>query len=85
MSDKTLAEHLDFLVAQKGQDEAVVLAEALRSGIETLYQEALTEGYLSGEIPRETVLEELGSVRLAEIEDQRDALRRDVEWGLKGA
>jgi hypothetical protein len=49
MHDKTLTEHLDFLVTQKGQDE------------------------------------ELGSERLAEIDDQRDALRRDVVWGLKGA
>jgi len=44
--------------------------------------DALTEAYLLGEVPRETVLSELGAERLAEIEYQRDALRRDVEWGL---
>jgi hypothetical protein len=27
----------------------------------------------------------LGPERLEEIEYQRDALRRDFEWGLKGA
>ena len=85
MRDKTLAEHLDFLVAQKGEDEATVLAQALRTGVETLYQEALTEAYLLGGVPRETALKELGSERLAEIEYQRDALQRDVEWGLAGA
>jgi hypothetical protein len=85
MHDKTLTEHLDFLVTQKGQDEATVLAQALRAGIEALYQETLTEAYLLGEVPRETVLRELGSERLAEIDYQRDALRRDVAWGLKGA
>ena len=85
MRDKTLAEHLDFLVAQKGEDEATVLAQALRTGVETLYQEALTEAYLLGGVPRETALKELGSERLAEIEYQRDALQRDVEWGLTGA
>jgi hypothetical protein len=85
MRDKTLAEHLDFLVAQKGEDEATVLAQALRTGVETLYQEALTEAYLLGGVPRETALKELGSERLAEIEYQRDALKRDVEWGLTGA
>lgn len=85
MHDKTLTEHLDFVVALKGKDEATVLAEALRAGVEALYQEALTEAYLLGKVPRETALRELGSERLAEIEYQRDALRRDFEWGLKGA
>jgi hypothetical protein len=51
---------------------------------ETLVErlDALTEAYLQGEMPREAILSELGAERLAEIEYQRDALRRDVEWGL---
>jgi hypothetical protein len=85
MQDKTLAAHLDFLVSQKGEDETTVLAQALRAGVEALYQEALTEAFLLGKLPRETALRELGSDRLTQIEYQRDALRRDVEWGLKGA
>lgn len=85
MRDKTLAEHLDFIVNKKGEDEAAVLAQALRTGVETLYQEALIEAYLVGEVSRETALRELGPVRLADIDYQRDVLRRDVEWGLKSA
>lgn len=85
MRDKALAHHLDFLVTQRGEDEAAVLAQALRAGIETLYEEALTEAYLMGNVPRETVLKELGPERLTSIEYQRDAIRRDIEWGLKGA
>ena len=85
MRDKTLAAHLDFLVNKKGEDEASVLAQALRSGVETLYQEALIEAYLMGEVSREIILQELGPVRLADIDYQRDALQRDVEWGLKSA
>jgi hypothetical protein len=85
MRDKTLTEHLDFLLAQEGRDEATVLAQALRTGVEALYREALVEAYLLGKISREKALEELGLERLAEVEYQRNALRRDVEWGLKGA
>lgn len=85
MKDRTLAEHLDFLVTQRGEDEAMVLAEALRTGVEALYREALVEGFLLGRISREKVLHEIGSEALTEIELQRDALRRDVEWGLRGA
>ena len=85
MKDKTLAEHLDFLVEQEGQDEATVLARALRTGVEVLYLEALLEAYLLGKVPRETVLKEIGPARLEEAEFQRDVIRRDVEWGLRGA
>jgi hypothetical protein len=85
MKDRSLAEHLDFLVAERGEDEAKVLAAALRAGVEALYREALVEGFLLGRIPREKVLHEIGPEALTEIELQRDALRRDVEWGLRGA
>jgi hypothetical protein len=85
MKDRSLAEHLDFLVAERGEDEANVLAEALRAGIEALYREALVEGFLLGRIPREKVLHEVGPEALIEIELQCDALRRDVELGLRGA
>ena len=85
MKDRKLAEHLDFLVSHGGQDEAAVLAQALRTGIEALYEEALVEGYLFDRVSRENLLRELGPERLEEIEYQRDALKREVEWGLKGA
>jgi hypothetical protein len=85
MRDTALREHLDFLVTQKGEDEATVIAQALRAGVEALYEEALTEAYLLGQVSRDTALEELGRERLEEIEYQRDALRRDFRWGLKGA
>jgi hypothetical protein len=85
MHDKTLTEHLDFVVSWRGLDEAAVLAQALRTGVEALYREALIEGYLQGKVPRETALQELGPEQLADVDYQRDALRRDVEWGLQGA
>lgn len=85
MRDRTLAEHLDFLVAERGEDEATILAEALRAGVEALYRETLIEGFLLGRIPRERLVHEIGPEGIAEIELQRDAIRRDVEWGLRGA
>lgn len=85
MKGRKLADHLDYLVSRQGQDEAAVLAQALRTGIEALYEETLIEEYLLGRVPRETLLQELGSERLNDVEDRKDALRREVEWGLKGA
>lgn len=85
MKDAKLTEHLEFLVSRRGQDEATVLAQALRKGIDALYEDTLVEEFLFGRVSRETVLRELGAERLNEIEYQRDTLRRDVGWGLKGA
>jgi len=85
MKDVKLAEHLEFLVSHRDQDEATVLAQALRRGIDALYEDTLVEEFLLGRVSRETVFRDLGSERLNEIEYQRDALRREVGWGLKGA
>jgi hypothetical protein len=78
-----LAKQLAFVVIQRQQDEATVLAQAVREGVQVLYQEALIEAYLLGQTPRKTLLKELGAERLEEIEYQRDVLQRDVAWGLK--
>jgi hypothetical protein len=80
-----LTEQLAFVVAQRRQDEATVLAQAVREGIQILYRETLIEAYLLKQVPRETILKELGPEQLEEIEYQRDVLQRDVAWGLKDA
>jgi hypothetical protein len=78
-------QQLAFVVTKRHQDEATVLGQAVQEGIQVLYREALIESYLLGQAPREVVLKELGPERLEEIDYQRDALQRDVAWGLKNA
>jgi hypothetical protein len=85
MAEQTLTEHLKFLVTERGEDEATVIARALRTGVESLYREALIEAYLLGRASRETVLRDLGLRELEAVELQRDALRRDVAWGRRSA
>lgn len=83
MNETGLSEQLAFVVARRQQDEATILAQAVREGIQVLYRDVLIEAYLLGQIPRDTVLKELGLEQLEEIEYQRDVLQRDVMWGLK--
>jgi hypothetical protein len=78
------AEELAFVVERSRQDEASVLAQAVREGIHSLYREALIKAYLADELPRDEALRILGSDTLEEIEYQRDAFRRDVAWGISG-
>jgi hypothetical protein len=84
LNEVGLSEQLAFVVTQRQQDEATILAQAVREGLRALYHEALVEAYLLGQINREMILKELGPEQVEEIEYQRDALRRDIEWGLKG-
>ncbi len=82
MIEHPLTHQLEFVVTESKQDEASVLAQAMRRGLELLYKEALVEAYLMGRVPREKILDELGIEELSNIEYQRDAFRRDVAWGL---
>ncbi len=82
MTEATLAQELAFVIAQSQQDEAVVLAQAVRTGIRTLYRDALIEAYLTGRISRQEALAQLGPDALTEVEYQRDALERDIAWGM---
>jgi hypothetical protein len=59
MSETGLTQQLAFVVAQRNEDEATVLAQAVREGIHALYLEALTHAYLVGQVSREIMLKEL--------------------------
>ncbi len=85
MQDTQLAEKLAFLRDYRLQDEAALLAQALQAGLQSLYREALIEAYLLGRVSREAVLKEIGSEELDRIDDQRDALLRDVTWAIDGS
>jgi aryl-alcohol dehydrogenase-like predicted oxidoreductase len=83
MSAITLADELQFVITHSGQDEATVLARAMQAGMQILFRETLIEGFLNGRISHETALSAPGPEDLQDIELQRDALKRDVEWGLQ--
>ncbi|MDI6794469.1 MAG: hypothetical protein QME81_16655 [bacterium] len=82
MNEVTLSRELSFVVAQRGIDETMVLAQAVQEGMRTLYRDAVIETYLFGGISREDALKELGPEMLNEVEYQRDALKKDIAWGL---
>jgi hypothetical protein len=84
MADTQTAEKLRFLQRHRQADEVTVLAEAMQAGIDVLYREALIEGFLADQIARDHLVQELGVQAVLEVEQQRDALRRDVAWGLNG-
>jgi hypothetical protein len=85
MSEATLTQELAFVMAHQQEDEEAVLARAMREGIRLLYRETLIEAYLLGHVSRQDALVQLGPDVLEEVEYQRDALKRDVVWGMSDA
>lgn len=79
-----MTEKLSFVVTRRHQDEATLLALAVRAGIDALYRKTMTEAYLMGEVPRGAAAQALGQEQLEDLEYQRDCLQRDVEWGMRG-
>jgi hypothetical protein len=79
-----LADKLAFLRSHTRRDDAAVLADAVRTGIDALYRDALIEAYLLGDLPRDRLVDELGRQAADDVDAQRDALKRDVAWGFRG-
>lgn len=82
MIEHAMTHQLEFVATERKQDEASILAQAVRRGLELLYKEALIEAFLMGRVSRENILDVLGVEELADIEFQRDAFQKDVTWGL---
>jgi predicted nucleic acid-binding protein len=62
MTNPAFAQQLEFVSARRHADEAVVLAEAVRTGLQALYWDTLAEAYLLGQVTREQALEGLGAI-----------------------
>ena len=80
----TLTEKIAFIANQQGKREASLLAQALDRGVDVLYRESLIDAYLAGTLSREDLVGELGSDAAVAIDAQRDAIRKDIAWGLAG-
>lgn len=73
---------LAFLTEHTGQDEATLLARALRLGLDVLYRQAMEQAFIDGAVAREEAIAVLGRERVEEIEYAKQALVQDVARGL---
>jgi len=80
-----LLKELGDLAGRRKEEVTTVIAEALKIGVDRLWEETILEQYLKSQIQREEAIKLLGMdlVRLAE--KQKDAALEDVRWGLHGA
>lgn len=79
---KSFTEELKFLKEKTGKDEAAILAQAVKVGIDNLFREYIITSYLNGEIKRNHVVKFLDPKKIAKIDAQKKAIDEDIEWGL---
>ncbi len=75
---------LEFIIQETGEDEVTVLAQAFREGLKHLYRQKVTGAFIEGKLSREEAVRILGLDTVEELEYQKDAIRRDIQWGLRG-
>lgn len=63
-------------------DESAVIQEAVETGVETLWRDVVVSKYLSGDISREEACDELGDDVVNRVDQAKDAIHEDIEWGL---
>ena len=73
---------IGFLVHYTREDEATILANALRFGLDLLYRQAVEQAYVDEQMPQAEALAALGSTRVAELDYAKQALLVDIERGL---
>ena len=79
-----LARRIDVIKTETGLDEAALLAEAMRRGIDMLYQEQMIAKYLRGEVKRASLVKLIGVAAVKKIDDQKRAIDEDFAWGTTG-
>ncbi len=65
-----------------GQDELALLSRAMRLGLSLLYRQTAEQAFIDDVLTRSEALAALGSQRVTEIEDAKQALAQDVARGL---
>ncbi len=74
---------LKDLVCKTQQSQTELIAQAFQLGIHQLWEKLMLDEYLLGQISREKVIHSVGLKRVELAELQQEAMKEDLEWGLK--
>jgi hypothetical protein len=78
----TLRQKIDYLLNSDGVLESAILAKAIEVGVTQLYENAITEAYLAGQLSRETVIAEFGAEKVEALDYAIESVEKDIAWGL---
>ena len=84
MLKTTTFDELEFIIQETGEDEVTVLALAFREGLKHLYRQKVMDAFIEGKLAKPEAIEMLGLETVEDLEYQKDAIRKDIQWGLRG-
>ena len=77
-------DELQFIIEETGEDEMTILAQAFREGLRYLYRQKVMDAFVAGKLTRTEAVKTLGLKTVGDLEYQKDAIRKDIQWGLRG-
>lgn len=80
----TFQEKIEYLVRTTGHAEVAIVAEAVEKGLSELYREQVADTYLARKLDRDQAVIELGEATVEDLDYARNAIEKDVKWGLHG-
>ena len=83
MFKTTTFDELEFIIQETGEDEVTVLAQAFREGLKHLYRQKVMDAFIEGRLARTEAIKMLGLGTVEDLEYQKDAIRKDIQWGLR--
>lgn len=78
----TLTDKLSYVAKSRAAAQEEVFAEALSTGVDALFREAVITDYLAGRCERDSAVDALGSDLVGQVDARRDAFEDDIEWAL---
>lgn len=78
-----LAKKIDSLSHEKNLSESQIIEEALEYGLNEMWKKTILSKYLEGEIDKEEAVKLVGLDKVKRAEREVEAMKDDIEWGLK--
>ena len=84
MFKTTTFDELEFIIQETGEDQVTVLAQAFREGLRHLYRQKVMDAFIEGKLAKPEAIKVVALETVEDLEYQKDAIRKDIQWGSRG-
>ena len=77
-----VSERVREIARYRDAEESEIIQRAVETGVETLWRDVVISKYLNEEISREDACDELGVDVVNRVDQAKNAIDEDIEWGL---
>lgn len=77
-----ISDRVREIAEARGLPESEVFEQALKRGLEDLWEDIVIAQYLDGSLDREEAVDRVGRTKIERAEREREAVEEAVDWGL---